>query len=152
MSETGHIIDRQTLIFSVNLRTMTGVNNPSQIQLAANLRFVADGLILKSINYNRNNAADVDLPDVIQIWTSITDGNIIGAFTNASAGPVNQQHNEHFRLSNSFQSGNFTMQFQRTDQNTGPIYNNPQTLISTQAAQRTFGTVVLTIEFVKHSK
>ena len=82
---------------------------------------------------------------------------MIGSFSNANNFTV--RHDEHFTISNSFQTGNLILQFQGTDGslNNVPDYgnpgsHNPQRLISNQSPKRTFGTVVLTIEFVKYGK
>ena len=91
----------------------------------------------------------MDLDDVIQVWCNIKNDNIIGAFPNAIQS--SQMHNTHFTINNTFQTGNFVLQFQQTDLG-NPASYNPQALISSQAAQRSFNTVVITIEFVKHQK
>src|SRR3954464_588111 len=121
-----NIVDRQTFIFSVNLNGL----DPSQIVTPVNLRFAADELILKSLTYNAV-AAHADTDDVVQIWCDRTNDGLIASFTNNSI--VNQFHNEHFRLSNTFQTGNITFQFQQTTAYTAPFYYNPQALISAQA-------------------
>ena len=141
------IIDRQTFIFSIDLNGL----DPSQISTNINLRFTANEIILKSISYTSENA---DVPDVVQIWCNITNDGLIGSFPNGGDGnnnnvPVFQTHNEHFRLNNnSFQTGNFILQFQTTNQGE-PFYYNPQPLISTQSPTHTNGIVSITIEFVK---
>ena len=69
-------------------------------------------------------------------------------------------HDEHFAINNAFSGGNLTLQFQGTDgliTEIGPVFASrasfrPQRLISAQVPQRTKGTVVLTIEFVKYAK
>lgn len=148
-------IDRQTFVISVNLNTLTGVI-PSQVQLPMNLRFAADELVLKSITYNPF-AGNLDVDNTVQIWCNITNDNLIGSFSNTNN--LSTQHDEHFRINNTFQTGNFVLQFQGTDGSLDNVPNfgnpgsyNPQRLISSQFPQRTFGTVVLTIEFLKHSK
>lgn len=135
------IIDRQTFIFSVNLNV---VGN-EVIKTPVNLRFAADELILKSISYNVN-PTNADAANVTQIWCNITNDNLIGSFPNNAA--VFQQHNESFRISNTFQTGNFELQFQKTGTNIAPFYYNPQPLIGTE----TRGVVAITIEFVKLAK
>ena len=151
-----HITDRQTFVISINCETfivnpLTGVGTPSQIQLPMNLRFAADELILKSIVY-RNTSATPDIGDVVQIWCNITNDNLIGAFPNSStAVPMFLSLDHHFTISNTFQTGNFILQLQTTRLG-GPASYNPQTLISSLVAQRVYGTVVITLEFVKHSK
>ena len=45
------IVDRQTFVISVNVRTLTGVDYPSQVSLPMNLGFAADALLLRSIIY-----------------------------------------------------------------------------------------------------
>ena len=140
------IIDRQIVIVSVNLLTLTGVNNPSQVSIPINLRFSANELVVKSIGY-RSVDGNADVSDLVQIWCNITNDSLIGSFPNISNLQV--QHDDHFCISNTFQSGNFVLQFQRTD--VGASYN-PQPLISSQAPQRTKGVVVITIEFVKLTK
>ncbi len=144
-----NIIDRQTFIISINclnFATVGPIETKSQIQLPMNLRFAADELILKSINYNV--PVNTDISDIVQIWCNITNDGLIGSFPNDIA--VYQQHNEHFTISNSFQTGNFIIQLQNTSLG-DPASYNPQSLISS-TAQHTFGILVLTIEFVKHSK
>jgi hypothetical protein len=149
-----NILERQTFVISVNLATLNDATHPSQVTLPMNLRFAADELILKSICYN-SLAANADIPDSVQIWCNITNDNLIGAFANSPSNlgdpsPVNQMFNSHFRINNTFQTGNFVLQFQNTSLG-APASYNPQSLISS-TTQHTFGTVVLTIEFVKHSK
>lgn len=149
-----NIIDRQTFVISTPLDILTGAI-PSIVELPMNLRFAADELILKSISYaNPNALASQDVMDVVQIWCNITNDGLIGSFPNSgpSAIPVVSNPNTHLRLSNSFQTGNFILQFQVTDGAPYFLNNasfNPQSLISSQVPQRTFGTVVLTVEFVK---
>ncbi len=142
-----NIIDRQTFVISVNCFTFVPgpPEVPSQVTLPMNLRFAADELILKSISYHPLEGKN-DLSDTVQIWCNKTNDGLIGSFSNSNNFTV--RHDEHFRISNTFQSGNFVLQFQGTDGG-GPASYNPQPLISSQVAQRTFGTVVLTIEFVK---
>ena len=114
-----------------------------------NLRFAADELILKSITYNKNVSVIADVSSTVLIWCNITNDNFIGAFPNTTNNCY--YHDEHFTINNTFQTGNFVLQFQRGDLGQ-PATFNAQPLISSQAPQRTFGTVVLTIEFVKHQK
>ena len=150
-----NIIDRQTVVISVNLATFV-IGPPevkSQVQLPINLRFAADELILKTIVYN-NTGAVADVDDVIHdvIWCNITNDNLIGAFPNApTQHPIFLQLDNHFKISNNFQTGNFVLQFQQTSIG-NPASFNPQPLISSQAAQHTHGTVVMTIEFIKSTK
>lgn len=134
------IIDRQTFVISVNFATI-----PSQLQIPMNLRFSADELVLKSINYNVSGA--VDTADIIQIWCNLTHDGLIGSFPND--GVIFQTHNDHFRLNNNFQSGNMILQFQQTS-NGSPFYYNPQPLIT--ANTNTKGIGVITIEFIKYEK
>ena len=134
------IIDRQTFIFSVNFANA----GAAIMQTPMNLRFAADALILKSISYNVPPATDT--AEVVQIWCNITNDNLIGSFPNDIA--VYQRHDEYFTISNTFQTGIFELQFQQCDNNTGPIYYNPQPLIG----NNTQGVVAITIEFVKHDK
>ena len=149
-----HVIDRQTVIISVNFVTFVPgpPEVPSIVSLPINLRFAADELILKTITYSANNVA-VDVNDNVQIWCNRTDDNLIGSFPNAGVNnfPVFLTPNQHFRLSNTFQTGNFDLQFLSTDSG-GPASYNPQHLISSQNPQRTKGFLSLTIEFVKYSK
>jgi hypothetical protein len=135
-----NILDRQTFVFSVNLNN-AGAN---VIQTPISLRFAADELILKSISYN--NVGNNDTTDVVQIWCNITNDNLIGSFPNNDT--VFQTLNSHFRISNTFQTGIFELQFQQTANNVGPIYYNPQPLIGAS----TKGVVVITIEFTKLAK
>ena len=148
-----NIIDRQTVVISVNLATF--VPGPpevqSQVQLPMNLRFAADELILKAIVYN-NTAATADVDDGVQIWCNITNDHIIGAFPNSPLqAPVSLQLDNHLKISNNFQTGNFLLQFQQTSAGNPASYDS-QPLISSQNPQHTKGTVVLTFEFLKHSK
>src|SRR5690606_28444963 len=93
---------------------MTG-NVPSIVQLPMNLRFAADELIVKSISYaNPNWAVAPDIADVVLIWCNITNDNLIPN-SGQSAIPVCTNPNAHFRMANSFQTGNFILQFQVTD-------------------------------------
>ncbi len=152
------IIERQTFVISANLfyfriDPITGVEDRAEIQSPMNLRFAADEMILKSIVYNPftfdQQDARVDLLNNVQIWCNITNDGLIGVFPNGFT--VFQQHNEHFRLNNTFQTGNVIIQFQETN-NGGPFFYNPQPLISTNPTQSTFGVVSITIEFIKYDK
>src|SRR5690606_32156428 len=76
-----NIIDRQTFVFSISLfdfTTVGGVENRAEVQIPLNLRFAADELVVKSINYNATFRSS-DVPDVVQIWCNITNDNIIGS-------------------------------------------------------------------------
>ena len=116
-----NVIDRQTVVFSINLATLL----PSVAQIPMNLRFAADELVLKSITYSPSAVPDVG--DIVQIWCGITNDNLLETFPNSIG--LSYQHDEHFRVSNSFQTGNITFQFQTTV-NGAPFYYNPQALIS----------------------
>ncbi len=158
-----NIADKQTVLISVNLFTFATVAGPpvvetkSQVSLPMNLRFAADELIVKNISYNgaiSPNQATVDIQDIVNIWCDKTNDGFIGSFPNAGDPnvPVFCQHNEHFRLSNSFQTGNFVLQFQQSG--AGGMFSTvasygPQPLISALAVQTTFGVVSITLEFVK---
>jgi len=157
-----NIIDRQTFVISVNLNTLTLLNVPplqSIVTLPMNLRFSADELVLKNITYNAVEGND-HLEDAIQIYCNITNDNLIGVFPNTVSNSY--YHDEHFRISNSFQNGNFVLEFQGTDGTIndalpnppglliGPVASYlPQRLISSQNPQLTTGVVNLTIEFLK---
>ena len=147
-----NIIDKQTFVISVNLATLTGAI-PSQVTLPMTLTFVADDMILKSLIYHNTAVlVNADIDDIVQVWCNLPNDKIICAFPNApNPVAVALQLDQAFRLSNRFQSGNFVLQFPQTALG-APASYNPQALISTQAPQRTFGTVVLTIEFVKYAK
>lgn len=145
------ILDRQTFVISVNMFNLSGVLDPSilsQVSLPMNLRFAANELRVKSIAYHVLHDTN-DVEDIIQIWCNQTNDGLIATFPNSINFQV--QHDEHFRLNNSFQTGNFTLQFQSTDLG-NPASFNPQSLISSQNPQRTFGTVSITVEFVKLAK
>ena len=136
-----NVIDRQTVVFSINLALLL----PSVAQIPMNLRFAADELVLKSITYSPG--AVLDVGDMVQIWCSLTNDNLIATFPNGVG--LSYQHDEYFRLSNSFQTGNITFQFQTTI-NGAPFYYNPQTLISVGAVVgNTKGIVSFTVEFLK---
>lgn len=144
------IIDRQTFVFSCGpLNT-----DPSQFQTPMNLRFAADAMVLKSISYA--DTSGIDVADVVQIWCNITNDNLIGAFPNSGGQhtPIFLQCDQYFILSNTFQTGNLMFQFQQTQSGAArPFLYNPQPLISDQiGGSNTNGVVVLTIEFLKHSK
>ena len=144
-----NIIDRQTFVISINCFAFTGAV-PSQVQLPMNLRFAADELVLKSIVYN-NSGATADVDDVVQVWCNVTNDGLIGAFPNSPTQvPVFLGLDSHFTINNTFQTGNFILQLQNTSLG-APASYNPQSLISS-TVQHTFGTVVLTIEFLKHCK
>src|SRR5690606_24549557 len=100
--------------------------NTSLIRSPINLRFAADELIVKSISYA--DPTNTDTPDVILIWCNITNDNIIGSFANSSS--ITVRHDEHFCISNTFQTGIFELQFQQTRATTVPFYSSPQPLIS----------------------
>jgi len=149
-----NIIDRQTIVISININELILNTDSSIVTIPLNLRFAANELIVKMISYNILSGSD-DIPDVIQIFCNITNDNLIASFVNDSA--TNDRYNTHFTISNSFQTGNFVLQLQSTDLEIDNLLNfmspyysiNPQRLISAQNPQRTFGTVVLTIEFLK---
>ncbi len=149
-----NIIDRQTVIFSINFSNAALIAS-SQINSAINLRFAADELVIKSIVYN--DPTGTDTPDVIQIWCNLTNDNLIGAFPNGAGllgagSPIFLVPNTYFRLNNTFQTGNINLQFQQTDNTiASPLFYNPQPLLSV-TAQTTFGTVSITIEFLKYAK
>ncbi len=147
---TSNIVDRQTIVLSVNLNTMTGAV-PSKISIPLNLRFAADVVDVKSILYaNPQYGATPDIQDIIQLWTNITVDGLIGAFSNAGPNAItaSSERIQHFRLNNTFQTGNMEIQFQSTDLG-GPASINPQSLISLQNPQRSFGTVVISLQFIK---
>lgn len=143
-----NVIDRQTIHFCVNLDTTADVTIP------VNLRFSASHMILQNITYNAKNAT-TDLNDSVQIWCSIANDGIIGVFPNAGINniPVCTHFNAFYSLSNDFASGNIRFQFQQVGGTAGnPANINPQPLISSQNPQRTFGTAILAIEFLKNKK
>ena len=151
-----NIINRKTYIISVNLITLTGAV-PSQVTLPLDLTFAADELVVKSLAYS-SLAGNADVNDLVQIACNITNDNLICAFPNTLM--FSEVHDEHFAINNSFSGGNLTLQFQGTDgliTEIGPVFASsasfrPQRLISAQVPQRTKGTLVLTIEFVKYAK
>ena len=118
-----NIINRKTYIISVNLITLTGAV-PSQVTLPLDLTFAADELVVKSLAYS-SLAGNADVNDLVQIACNITNDNLICAFPNTEGPPMVFSSPASFR---------------------------PQRLISAQVPQRTKGTVVLTIEFVKYAK
>ena len=145
-----NITDRQTVIVSVSLILMNTVTgNPSHIQLPINLRFAADELIVKNITYNNNFSVTPDVSNTVLIWCNLTNDGLIGVFPNSVN--CSYHRDDHFRLNNTFQTGNIIMQFLQSD-TANPATYNPQPLISAQAPQETFGSVSITLEFVKHSK
>ncbi len=131
-----NVVDRQTFVFSIDFATAT----TSQINTSINLRFAADELILKGISYNVAPATDTE--GVVQIWCNLTNDNLIGSFPNNVA--VFQNLNSHFRLNNTFQTGNLLLQFQQTGLDT-VFHYNPEALDNGS----TLGVVALTIEFIK---
>ena len=136
-----NIADKQTVVISINLSTLL----PSQAIVPINLRFAADELVLKSLTYSI--AVAPDIPDAVQIWCDKTCDGLITSFPNGIS--LNYQHNEHFRLTNTFQTGNITFQFQTTA-NGSPFFYNPQALISPAAVLgNTKGIVSFTVEFLK---
>lgn len=136
-----NILDRQTVVISINLATLL----PSQANVLINLRFVADEVVLKSLTYSPSAVADV--ADSVQIWCDKTVDGLIASFANGVG--LSYQHDEHFRLSNGFQSGNMMFQFQTTA-NGAPQYCNPQGLISLGAVLgNTKGIISFTLEFLK---
>ncbi len=154
-----NIIDRQTIIISVNLYTCTGLV-ASQVALPLNLRFAANEVVVKNISYVGAippNAAVADIQDIVNIWCDRTNDGLIGSFPNSSnngteGNSISCQHNEHFSLSNTFQTGNFGLQFQQSG--AGGRFStfassDPQPLISQLATQTTFGVVSITLEFLK---
>jgi hypothetical protein len=143
--------DCQSFIVSINCNTFTGAVS-SIVTLPMNLRFAADAMIVKSIAYNAKGAQN-DVNDTVQIWCNLTNDQIIGSFPNTGINniPVSTYLNSHFMLSNTFQTGNVVFQLQSTDLG-APASYLPQALISSQNPQRTFGTVTITIEFIKLRK
>jgi len=125
--------DRQTFVFSLDL------GSSPQIQTSLNWRFSADELVVKSITYNSVAGADTDA--LLQIWCNVTNDSLIGSFPNNAA--FIQSQNDHFRLNNSFQTGNFVLQFQTAGLDTNFHYN--PTALNTGS----HGTVAVTIEFIK---
>ena len=112
-----------------------------------------DELILKALEYN--TLINADIADVMQIWCSITNDNLIASFPNNAV--IYQHHDSHFTLCNTFQTGVITFQFQQTKAAIAPFYYTPQPLISSQltgavGGSNTRGVVSFTIEFVKYSK
>jgi hypothetical protein len=99
---------------------------------------------LKTISYSLGAVADV--AEMVQIWCNITNDPLIGAFSNSTR--VGLYCDNHFAISNKFQNGVFTLQFQKTDSGS-PFFYNPQALI-TGPNGNTKGIVVLVIEFLKH--
>jgi len=97
-----NIQDRQTVVFTINLATLL----PSKAIIPMNLRFAADELVLKSLT-----SSPSDVADAVQIWCDRTIDGMIGVFANGIG--LTYQHDEHFRISNSFQSGNIVFQFQQ---------------------------------------
>ena len=160
-----NITDRQTVVISincfnfatvVNIPPIPNVETKSQVQVPLNLRFAADELIVKNISYNGAippNETIADVTDVVQIWCNVTNDGIIGTFPNGGNGaiPICCYHDSHFRLNNTFQTGNLILQLQQTGSG-NPASCGPQPLISALAEQTTFGIVSITLEFVKHSK
>ena len=148
------IISRQVIIISINCENfhidpVTFAGTPSIINVPINLRFAANELST-TFNCVWVGHGGVDTDDVIQIYCSITNDNIIGAFPNGSQSSI--LPNQQFSLNNTyFQTGTMTLQLQQTD-NANPFSYNPQPLISSQDPQRTSGVVVLTFEFLKVSK
>ena len=141
------IIERQTVVISINCNTMNPTGISSQVTLPMNLRFAADELVVKNIAYSANSATN-DVSNTVQIACLQTNDNLIGCFPNSNTFAVS--HNDHFKLNNKFQVGNLSLQLQGTDGSVASF--NPQGLISQQSPQRTFGVVVLTIEFIKYDK
>lgn len=135
-----NICDRQTMVFSFNLTLLL----PSVAVVPMNLRFAADEMILKSVTYSP--VANADIGDSVNIWCDKTNDGIIATFANGIG--LSYQHDEHFRLSNSFQTGNMTFQFQTTI-NGSPFFYNPQVLISGAILGNTHGIISFTVEFVK---
>lgn len=137
------ITNKQTFVFSVNLNIQSTMNTEM------NLQFAADELVVKAISYQSNVA---DVGEVIQIWCNITNDNLIGSFPNSGPAqtPIFIACDTHLQISNSFQTGTFTLQFQETGNNgtPSPFYYNPQDPI----ANNSNGVVSITIEFVKHEK
>ena len=146
-----NITERQTLNISVDMSSI----DPSRIVVPVALRFAADELVLKAITYATTG---LDVSNIVQIWCSITNDGLLGSFPNAIN--IHQQHDDHFSICNTFQSGNITFQFQKTIAYIEPFYYNPQPLISDVPAPPnplnppnvTRGILSFTVEFVKHSK
>ncbi len=146
-----NIADRQTVVVSINCATFHvpgGV--PSVVTLPMNLRFAANELVVKNISYI---GAATDVSDVVQIWCNITNDGLIGSFPNSGTNnliPVFISCDNHFKINNNFQIGNFVLELQQTGGPAGtPASYNTQPLISSLAAQSTFGKVVITLEFLK---
>ncbi len=140
-----NICDKQTVIFSIDLNHLL----PSMAIIPMNLRFAADEMVLKSLTYSQGGG---DVDDAVQIWCDKTVDGLIASFPNNIS--QTYQHNEHFRISNSFQNGNMTFQFQTTIDG-APFFYNPQALISPNlgvipiVVGHTTGIVSFTIEFLK---
>lgn len=145
------IIDRQTLIITVNLFPFDSPANPSSVNIPINLRFSADALIIKQVSYspNSNNA---DTGDMILVWCNITNDNLIAVIPNGSSNviPLSATHDDCFMINNTFQTGTMILQFMSGEDSAPPFYYNPTPLISN--IQQTFGIISLTIQFVKFLK
>ncbi len=149
MSDSNNIADRQTVVISINCATFNLAGVKSEVTLPMNLRFAADELVVKNISYI---GPGTDLPDVVQIWCNITTDGLIGSFPNSGNNslPTFPSSANHFRINNTFQYGNFVLQLQQTGGTAATIASyNPQPLISSLAAQTTFGIVSITLEFLK---
>ncbi len=145
-----NIIDRQTIVISINCNNfntnpVTRVENKSEVNVPINLRFAAHELVFKSLVYG--GFLNAERRDVVQIWCSIAQDNIIGAFPNG--GQLTMSPDQHSFFSTAFQSGTMTIQLQTVDTSTFP-YVNPQPLISSLNLQTTTGCLVLTFEFIRY--
>ena len=156
------VLENQILVFSVNLSTLYGVNNPpSEVQFPINLRFAADTMVVKSIVYQQPTitsnppAVGDDLPQMVQIWCNIANDDIIGVFSNTNTGQ-GLYHNESFLIPNPVQISSIKFQFQQVvpTTTTTPIssYGSGPLISETAGGQRTHGVVSMTIEFLRHSK
>jgi hypothetical protein len=144
------IIDRQTFVICVDLFSLAVANGKAIIQSPMNLRFAADELILKSLMYNVV-ASTPDTDDAVQIWCNITNDNLLTAFPNNTA--VLQYPDLHFKLSNTFQTGNLVLQFQQTASNPSFFYNpQPPIVDPVTGTSNTNGLLSITIEFIKYAK
>lgn len=136
-----NIVDRQTFVLSFNFDTLL----PSSANVPITLRFRADEMVLKSISYSPQDAV-ADIANVVQIWCSKTNDQLIGSFPNKIG--QNYSHDEHFRLSNGLQNEIITFAFQNTS-NSAPSFSNPQSLISEAVVGDTKGILTMTVEFLK---
>lgn len=97
-----NITDSQIITISINCRNFHTLpapgGLPSSVTVPLNLNFSPNEFVLRSIVYG---VPGVEIDNVVQIWCSLANEGLIGAFPNGTQTSV--LPNQHFRLNNTVQ-------------------------------------------------